>query len=277
MPAARAAALTPDRSRQGRSCAAPARCQPAPVQHRIAHRASTRKAASAVVALCILAGSTVAGEARDFSDREVGGRIEFIQNALDEGRGTADLWWHGWLGGYGALTAGEAIAHSRAITEKDKQDALVGAITSAFGVVGQFAMPLEAGRFAGRLRQQPADTPEARRAKLEAAEGFLRRAAAQEELGRSWRMHAISGAVNLGIGLFLRLRYNRPASDAFTAVALGQLVAEVQIFTQPTKAVRDLREYEARSDFGRGGATGSAHSTWYVSATPAGFLVGCRF
>jgi hypothetical protein len=59
--------------------------------------------------------------------------------------------------------------------------------------------------------------------------------------------------------------------------ALGQLVSEVQIFTQPMKAVRDLREYERRPDFGHASAVGAEHPTWYVSATPGGFAVGCRF
>lgn len=237
----------------------------------------TTKTVSAVVTVCILAGCAVAEEARDLSDREATGRIEFIQNALDEGWGNADLWWYGWLAGYGALTADEIVVHSRSHTEKQKQDALVNAVTSAFGVVGQFAMPLDVGRFAMRLRALPADTPEARRAKLAEAEGFLCRSAAQEEFGRSWKVHAISGAVNLGIGLLMRFHYKRPASDAFTAFAVGQLVSEVQIFTQPMKAVRDLREYEQRSDLEHTGSVENAHRTWYVSVTPAGFGVGCRF
>ena len=234
---------------------------------------------TAVVAalLCIMAGQAMAQGTRDLPDREVSGRIEFIQNALDEGQHAATLWWDGWLIGYSVATFGQVASQSGTNSEKQNQDLLVGAATTGLGAVGQLVYPLDAGRVAAQLRAMPGDTPEARRAKLESAEGFLRRTAAQEAFGRSWKTHAISGVVNLAAGLVVWRHYDRPARDGLLTFALGQLVSEVQIFTQPTKAVRDLREYEARSDFGRGGATGSAHSTWYVSATPAGFLVGCRF
>lgn len=236
-----------------------------------------RKTANAVMALCILAGSAAAEEGRNLSDREVTGRIEFIQNALDEGQHAATLWWDGWLVGYSVATFGQVASQSGTNSEKQNQDLLVGAVTTGLGAVGQLVYPLDAGRVSAQLRAMPGDTPEARQAKLAAAEGFLHRSAAQEALGRSWKTHAISGVVNLAAGLVVWRHYDRPARDGLLTFALGQLVSEVQIFTQPTKAVRDLRAYEARSDFGRGGATGSTRSTWYVSATPSGFLVGCRF
>ncbi len=211
------------------------------------------------------------------TDSEVTNRLQYIQSSLDGGEEAADLWWYGWGIGYGALTAEQFVAHSRADTEKERQDTLVGYVTSSFGVIGQLAAPVEAGRLAAQLRAMPGETPEERKVKLAAAENALRRSAAQEAFGRSWKMHAISGAVNLGIGLFLSLRYDRPGRDGLTTFAIGQLVSEVQIFTQPMNAVRDLREYERRSDFGRATAAGADHSTWYVSATPGGFVVGCRF
>ena len=219
----------------------------------------------------------VAEDPMSLTDPEVANRLQYIQSSLDGGQKSANLWWYGWLAGYGALTAEQIVAHSGADTEKERQDTLVGSVTSAFGVIGQLVAPVEAGRLAVQLRAMPGDTPEARRGKLAAAESFLRRSAAQEEFGRSWKMHAITGAVNLGIGLFLWLHYDRPARDGLAVFALGQLVSEVQIFTQPMKAARDLREYERRSDFGRASALGADQPTWYVGVTPGGFVVGCRF
>ena len=235
------------------------------------------RAALWLAVLFTLTNQAAAEDPRSPTDSEVADRLQYIQSSLDGGQKAANLWWYGWLIGYGGATAEQIVAHSRADTEKQKQDTLVGYVTSSFGVIGQLVAPVEAGRLAVRLRAMPGDTPEARRAKLAAAESFLRRSAAQEEFGRSWKMHAITGAVNLGIGLFLWLRYDRPARDGLAMFALGQLVSEVQIFTQPTKAVRDLREYERRSDFRHASAVGAEHPTWYVSATPGGFAVGCRF
>jgi len=71
--------------------------------------------------------------------------------------------------------------------------------------------------------------------------------------------------------------YDRPARDGLVTFAVGQLVSEAQILSQPTRAVRDLREYESRSDFAGAAAPHSAGRGWYVSPTPGGLLVGCRF
>jgi hypothetical protein len=232
---------------------------------------------SVVMALLALASTVGAEDPQSLADSEVTGRLQYIQSSLDAGQGAANLWWYGWTAGYGAATAEQIVAHCQADTTKERQDTLVGYVTSAFGVIGQLVAPVEAGRLAAQLRAIPGQTPEERQAKLTAAESFLRRSAAQEAFGRSWKMHAITGAVNLGIGLFLWLRYDRPVRDGLVIFATGQLVSEVQIFTQPMKAVRDLREYEQRSEFDHTRTVGADHSTWYVGATPGGMVMGCRF
>ncbi|MGD1148204.1 MAG: hypothetical protein ABR961_09665 [Thermoanaerobaculaceae bacterium] len=235
------------------------------------------RSASVVLVLLVLAHRAAAEDPMSLADSEVTNRLQYIQSSLDGGQEAANLWWYGWGVGYGSLTVEQFVANCRADTKKERQDTLVGYVTSSFGVIGQLVAPVEAGRLAAQLRAMAGDTPEARQAKLAAAESFLRQSAAQEAFGRSWRMHAITGAVNLGIGLFLSLRYDRPGRDGLAIFAIGELVSEVQIFTQPMKAVRDLLEYEHRSDFNHATAGGADHSTWYVSATPGGFVVGCRF
>ena len=235
------------------------------------------RSAVVVAALLLPAGRVAAQDAKSLSDTEVANRLAYIQRSLDAGQKSADLWWHGWLIGYGVATFGQVVAGTGTHDVTQKQDLLVGAATSGLGAIGQVVFPLDAGLLAVQLRALPAETPEARRAKLAAAEGFLRRSAAQEALGRSWKAHALAGVVNLAAGLVIWRHYDRPARDGVLTFALGQLVSEVQIFTQPTRAIRDLREYEHRSDFERAAATGGPQRSWYVSATPGGFLVGCRF
>ncbi len=154
---------------------------------------------------------------------------------------------------------------------------LVGSVTSALGAAGQIVFPLEAGRLAARLRVLPDATPEERRAKLASAESILRLSAAQEASGRSWKAHAVAGAVNLAAGLVIWRHYDRPARDGLVTFAIGQLISEVQIFTQPTRAIRDLQEYERRVGFDRAGALGGDRRTWYVGVIPGGLVVGCRF
>jgi len=235
------------------------------------------KAAPVFVVLLLLATPLAAQEVQDLGSAEVTNRLAFIQSALDGGQKAADLWWYGWITGYSAATAGQLAVYSRSDDEKQRQDMLVGAVTSAFGAAGVLIFPVQAGRFATRLRAMPDDTPEARRVKLAAAEGYLRKAAAQEELGRSFQSQVFATAVNLAGGLTIWLHYNRPAKDGLITFAIGQIISEVQIFSQPMKAVRDLAEYERRSDFGAVGMAGEPRPTWYVRVAPAGFVVGCRF
>lgn len=235
------------------------------------------KASSVFAVLLLLATQLAAQEARDLGDAEVTNRLAYIQNSFDGGRKAADLWWSSWLIGYSAATAGQVAAYSNSGDEKQRQDMRVGSVTTALGAAAQLAFPQEAGWFAAQLRAMPGDTPEARRVKLASAEGYLRKAAAQESFGRSWKTQAMAAAVNLAAGLTIWLHYNRPAKDGLVVFAIGQIISEAQIFSQPMRAVRDLREYEQRPDFGAVGMAANPGRTWYVGVTPGGFVVGCRF
>ncbi|HVN76547.1 MAG TPA: hypothetical protein VMT19_09535 [Thermoanaerobaculaceae bacterium] len=239
-------------------------------------RGKVRLAAVSVV-LVLAARGVGAQGSLPLTDAEVAARLDFIQGSLDRGRAAADVWWNGWLAGYGAATLGQVAAYAETDSEKSKQDMRVGAATTALGAIGQLVFPLDAGRLAVRLRAILGDTPEARRAKLAAAEAFLRRSAAQEELGRSWQAHAVAGAVNVAAGLVIWKHYKRPARDGLAAFAVGELISEIQIFTQPTRAIRDRREYESRSSFAPPGAAAGPRRAWYVGVTPGKFVVGCRF
>jgi len=234
------------------------------------------KAVSLFLIVFALARGAGAAEAAELPDREVAQRLDYLQHALDRGERTATVWRLGWIAGYGGATVGELAIRSRADSDKGKQDALVGAATSAVGALGSLFTPLGASHLPARLRSMPGDSPEQGRAKLTAAERFLRESAADEIRGRSWQAHALAGAVNLGAGLVVALHYKRPA-DGFLTFAVGQLISEVQIFTQPMRAVRDLRDYEHRSDFASASAADARRVTWYLGATPGGFAVGCRF
>jgi hypothetical protein len=236
-----------------------------------------RQAALVSAIFLLLTTHLAAQEASKLGDSEVTSRLAYIQHSLDGGQRAADLWWSGWLIGYGAATAGQLAAYSSSRDEKQRQDMRVGSVTTALGMGAQLIFPLEAGWFAARLRAMPGDTPEARRVKLASAESYLRKAAARETLGRSWTAHAMAAAVNLAAGLTIWLHYDRPARDGLVAFAVGQIISEVQIFSQPMRAVHDLRRYEQRSDFGAVGMAADPRRTWYVSVAPGGFVVGCRF
>jgi hypothetical protein len=235
------------------------------------------RAAAVFAPLLFLTAGAAAQDAVSPTDTEVTNRLSFIQDALDGGQKAANLWWYGWFGGYSAATVGQLAVYSGSDDEKQRQDMLVGSVTTALGAAGQIVFPLQAGRFASRLQAMPAATSEQRRSKLASAESFLRQAAAQESFGRSWKTQVLATALNLAAGLTIWLHYDRPASDGLVTFAIGQLIWEAQIFSQPMKAVRDLQEYDRRTDFDRVSTAPGSGRTWYVGVSPAGFVVGCRF
>ena len=150
------------------------------------------------------------------------------------------------------MVRGEGVTKGSPVLATDdthqRQDLAIGALTSFVGAAGQFVFPLQAGHFAKLLRTMPGGTPEERRAKLMAGEEYLEKAASQEAFGRSWKSQASSLAVNGSAGLATSLLFDRPAKDGLITFAIGQAVSELQFFTQPMKAVRDLATYRRQRD-----------------------------
>jgi hypothetical protein len=213
-----------------------------------------------------------AQDAANRSDDEVAGRIAFIQRALDEGRKGADAWTYGWLAGYGGATVAQAAIYATSEDQHQRDDMLIGAATSAIGAAGQIVFPLRDGRLAARLRKMPQSTTEERRATLVSAEQFLRRAAADEASGRSWRTQLISIAVNLSSGLIIWLHYDHSGRDGLITFGIGQLVSEAQFFSQPTRAVRNLTEYRQRTDFSAL-STRQRRPAWSLALSPGGLTI----
>jgi hypothetical protein len=198
------------------------------------------------------------------SDDQVRERLSFIERALDAGRPRARLWLYGWLGAYSAGTAvqwGLAAGHwndtkpgdgpdSPPVRDREfAQDMLVGGATTALGVVGMLIDPFVPASAPGRLKSLPETTSEERRAKLEAAEDLLRRCARREREGRGWGTHLLNLGVNAAAGAVTAAAFRRPWTDGLITFAAGEAVSLLNIFTQPTRAVRDWQAYQ---DLGRG-------------------------
>ncbi len=218
--------------------------------------------------IVLLACATVSVGAQNSGsppDAEIAARLQFVEHALDTGQQAVDRWWCGWLVGYGAAGI---VQTSLAVVVDDshqQQDLAIGALTSLVGAAGQFVFPLQAGRFARTLRMMPDGTPDQRRAKLTKGEAFLEKAAEQEAFGRSWKSQASSLAVNGGAGLATSLLFDRPARDGLITFAIGQAVSELQYFTQPMKAVRDLAAYRRQRGHFAGAPLSRARASWSLS------------
>ena len=75
------------------------------------------------------------------------------------------------------------------------------------------------------------------------SEEMLKEIAEREKEGRSWKMHALTGAVNLSTGLITWLGFKRSVWDGLEIFALNTAVTELQIWTQPTRAIKDYKNY----------------------------------
>ena len=195
------------------------------------------------------------------SDDEVKARLGFIQAALDAGRGRARTWYYGWLGGYAAATAvqgGLAIGNAKDIKpvsdavsddvnsdRKFAADMLVGGATTALGIVGLLIDPFTPLSAPGALRSLPEGTPEERLAKLRKAEDLLRQCARREKDGRGLTTHLLNLGVNGAAGIVTAAAFKRPWTDGLLNFGIGEAVSLLNIFTQPCRAVRDLKTYES--------------------------------
>ena len=199
-------------------------------------------AAAAALAVSLAAGTCRADDA--LGDAEVSARIAHIQAGLDDGKALSNAWWIGWIG----IQAGSAAAFGAlAIADRESPDMPVNAVNagvSAIGATMLLALPFVPAYAPYKLRNLPDDTPEARRAKLAAAEEWLRRSAESEELGRGWLTHVLNFGVAAAAGLLLAFAFETTDwKDGLYNFGFLFAVGELQAATQPTRASRQWKAY----------------------------------
>ncbi len=183
----------------------------------------------------------------------------------------AEGWWYAWLAGYSAATAGQGVVCLTTDSKALRQDMALGAATTFLGAINQLITPLEPKR-----RDYPSYREYVSGGKSmssdQAAE-LLKSLAAWEKKGRSWKTHALAGAVNLGSGLITWLGFKRTVWDGVANFALNTAVTEAQIWTQPVKAVRDYEKLTREAGPGAGTMTSARYGEWSWSVYPGGFYV----
>jgi hypothetical protein len=197
-------------------------------------------------------------------------RIQLIQNMLDRGRPNANLWWYGWLAGYSAATITQGAVFIMSNEKATRQDMALGAATTLLGAAGQLLTSNVPGRAPEHLLQLPGGDEEARRQKLKDAEELLKASALMEKAGKSWKIHAITGAVNVSSGLITWLGFKRDLWAGVQNFALNTVITETQIWTQPTKAMKDYQNYCRRFKKGEELVSTKHDINWFVSAYPGG-------
>ncbi len=203
--------------------------------------------------------------------------IQKIQLTALQDLKNAQIWWYGWLGGYSAATAGQAAVAATTENMTLRQDMVLGAATTLIGALGQLIMPIVP-------KNAKADFPPYRDyvagekplSEEQAAE-LLKILALREKEGRSWKMHAAAGAVNLGSGLVTWLGFKRTVWDGLMNFALNTAVTEAQIWTQPTRAIKDYERYLREINPSADTPTARPESEWTVSVMPGGIAIRVDF
>jgi hypothetical protein len=178
-------------------------------------------------------------------------RLAFVEDSLRQAARPARRWSWGW--GLGLAVTGTVqlgVGIPPLLDDRGQRaELIVGGAKSMLGIVPLVATPLTVMSDARPLESPPVPPPPAadRCMLLAGAEERLARAAASEEFGKSWLRHVGTVALNLGAGLFLGLAYDRWLTAAVGA-AVGIVVGEAIIYTQPTHSVDALARYRLLTD-----------------------------
>jgi hypothetical protein len=195
-----------------------------------------------IILLVAVATNTYA-QTESVDTTNINERIQTIQTMLDKSKTGVDVWWYGWLGAYSTATVGQGIVYFISNDTPTRQDMALGAGTTILGAAFQLISPLNTGKDADQLAQMPENTIDEKITKLKIAEDFLKTNALKEQEGRSWKIHALNTAVNLSSGLITWLGFKRTVWDGVSNFLLNTAITETQIWTQPTRTLKNYRNY----------------------------------
>ncbi|HSA96077.1 MAG TPA: hypothetical protein VLJ16_08500 [Acidobacteriota bacterium] len=238
----------------------------------------------------LVSGVVAQAQQAALTDDQVKERLGFITGALEAGQPRARTWLYGWLGAYsaGAATMGvlaatnwksepdiQTFAPVPPVDNSFAQDMLVGSGTFALGVVGLVMDPFTPATAAKKLRALPGTTDAERSAKLKRAEELLRECARRERSGRGLTTHLLNAGVNAAAGVVTVAAFDRPFADGLVTFAVGEAVSLLNIFTQPMRATRDLKKYEA--GYPMAATPAAPRVTWSLGVRPGGFAFSLQF
>jgi hypothetical protein len=177
----------------------------------------------------------------EISNTELEARLEFIETRLARQRPGARNWQYGWTGFHATSAAGQALLAMNADNNDDEINYIVGAAKSTGAVAQMMIRPLPAVQGVIRFQAMPSRTREERIAKLAQGESLLRANSERAASRTAWKRHLIGvGANLLGGGIIAAFG---DSSDAMTSTLIGITVSEINIWTEPSRAVNDLEDY----------------------------------
>lgn len=211
------------------------------------------------------------------SDSLMNERLQDIHKLLDQDRINAQRWWYGWLAGYSVATVGQGIVYFSSENKSTKQEMALGSATTFLGAVGQLLTPLVPRSSSPGDHQIGQGVPSEKYQELYNSEELLKDLALREKKGRSWKIHAVTGAVNIGSGLITWLGFKRSFWEGAGNFALNTVITETQIWTQPTRAIKDYKNYCRKYNSEPGPNVLKPEREWLVRVYPGGITIELNF
>ena len=220
------------------------------------------------------------------SDQEVHERIHFINAALQGGEPGSRIWYWSFLSLYSAGTIAQLSLYfaAPAIEPIDpikreylRQDMMMGTITTGIGTVFLAISPMTSMYARKEYASLPENTLDERVAKLKKAELMLQTSSTWEDENHSLLIHGLNFGLNLTAGLIIWLAFNRTIEAGLITFLPGFIVGEIQLFTQPTKAISDWNHYEARYIQKKQAYYKNDDQLWHIAAAPGGLMIIRQF
>jgi hypothetical protein len=198
-------------------------------------------------------------------------QLEYIQHSLTKSKPVLDTWWYGWLGAYSVATVGQGIVCLTSTDKPTRQDMALSGITTLLGAGLQLVTPLTISRRdLDNLKQMPDSSLQDQIKKLIVAEELFKSIAKKEKEGRGWQIHALNESVNLAAGLITWLGYKRTVWDGVSCFLLNTAITETQIWTQPTRTLKDYQNYCRKYKSGSNPLAYQPQPEFFLSTFPGG-------
>ncbi len=189
-----------------------------------------------------------AEEAAQLSDEQIGKRIDFVTQRLEDTRCHAAWWYYGFL----TVNAGGMVAGATSASfEKDEDERVYNILNASLGLIGTtylVADPLPGRSGADPVTELPSATHEERAAQLATAEDVLYRAAGRAKQRTGWLMTTGNVVLNASAAsvLLARESYGNAALLFFVNTAVG----EAQILLTPWEPLDSWEQYRDLVDHG---------------------------
>ena len=201
---------------------------------------------SLVVALFVWSPLTCAEPAGrlpgEISNAELEQRLKFIETRLSRLSPDARTWQYGWTGFHAASIVAQGVLAADANDNDDEVNYIVGAVKSTGALAQLLIKPLPAVQSATLFQALPSLSREERLHKLAQGEALLHENAGRAVTRSGWKRHLIGIGANLLGGVVIAAYGD--SSDAVTSTLLGIAASEASIWTEPSRAINDLEDYQ---------------------------------